>query len=93
MLKFRSDSDLTPLEAAEKIKGEFESLRGQIDGLLELEAGINRNESKTSYDLVLTMDFRDWESLAAYKVDPLHLKVSELSKYYRESRARVDYER
>lgn len=93
MWKFKSDADLTPKEAAENIKGKLEGLKGQIPGLITLEVGLNRNESKTAFDAVLTADFESWEALAAYKVHPLHVEISELCKYYREARARVDYEK
>ena len=93
MWKFKSDADLTPIEVAESMKGKFEGLKGQIPGMIDLEIGINRNESATSFDLVLTADFQDWDSLAAYKINPLHIEVSELCQYYKEARARVDYEK
>lgn len=93
MWKFKSNADLTPSEAADNIKGQLEALKGQIPGLIDLEVAKNRNESKTSYDLVMTADFESWEALAAFKVHPARVAISEICKYYRESRARVDYQR
>ena len=93
MWKFKSGVDLTPAEAAETIKGKLESLKGQIPGLIDLEVGTNRNESKSSFDAVLTADFESWEALAAYKIHPLHVEIGAWCEYYKESRARVDYEK
>lgn len=93
MWKFKPSDGRTPKEIAEDIKERYESLMGLIPGLINVEVGINRNESATAYDAMLISDFNDWEGLAAYKADPLRDEVSKYVSELVSVRARVEYER
>lgn len=92
MWKFRRDLDETPVEIAAEMKSRLESLVGKIDGLLRAEVGVNIKETTSSYDAVLTADFPSFEAMEAYKVNPLHVEVSEYCKSRRLERVDVDYE-
>ena len=76
-----------------KIKRELEALKGQIDGLEEIEVGINEESSASAYDLVLYSTFVSKEALEGYQVHPKHVEVaSSLVREVAISRAVVDYE-
>lgn len=91
MWKFRCDLDETPAEIAMEMKRRLESLVGKIDGLLRAEVGVNIKETASSYDAVLTADFPSFEAMEAYKVNPLHVEVSDYCKSRRLERVDVDY--
>lgn len=92
MWKFRRDLEESPAEIAAEMKSRLESLVGKIDGLLRAEVGVNVKETASSYDAVLTADFPSFEAMEAYKVNPLHVEVSEYCKSRRLERVDVDYE-
>lgn len=93
MWKFREDiPGVTPKEASEDLKSRLESLKGRIPGLVNIEVGVNAKASKGSYDAVLVSDFESWEALDSYRVNPLHVPISQHCESIRESRTCVDYE-
>jgi len=92
MWKFRRDLEESPAEIAAEMKSRLESLVGKIDGVLRDEVGVNIKETASSYDAVLTADFPSFEAMEAYKVNPLHVEVSEYCKSRRLERVDVDYE-
>ena len=80
-------------EVMTKIKERLEGLKGEIEGLLEIEVGINFNISEMSYDVVLYSTFKDREALNFYQAHPKHLEVAnDLVRQVSVSRAVVDYE-
>ena len=91
MWKFRRDLDETPGQIALEMKTRLEALNGKIDGLLRAEVGVNIKETASSYDAVLTADFESWEKMEAYKVNPLHVVISDYCKERRLERVDVDY--
>ena len=64
-----------------------------IPGLLNIEVGINRNDSATTYDAIMIADVESWKALADYKADTLRDNVREYADNLAESRVRVEYER
>lgn len=92
MWKFRRDLEETPQQIAHEMKTRLEALNGKIDGLLRAEVGINLKETASSFDAVLTADFPTWEAMEAYKVNPLHVVISDYCKSRRLERVDVDYE-
>lgn len=92
MWKFRRDLEETPQQVAMEMKSRLEALNGKIDGLLRAEVGVNIKETASSYDAVLTADFPSFEVMEAYKVNSLHVEVSEYCKSRRLERVDVDYE-
>lgn len=77
---------------ARRVKEVMEAMRGNIDGLLSLEAGINQIADKQAFDVVLITTLESWEALEAYRVHPLHLNLVELLKKVRSDRVVVDWE-
>ena len=92
MWTFRHDLAETPQQIASEMKSRLEALNGKIEGLLRAEVGVNVKQSASSYDAVLTADFTSWEAMEAYKVNPLHVVISDYCKSCRLERVDVDYE-
>ena len=92
MWKFRRDLEETPQEIAREMKSRLEALKGKIDGLLAIEVGVNIKETASSFDAVLTADFISFEAMEAYKINPLHVVISDYCKGRRLERVDVDYE-
>lgn len=78
-------------ENARELVRLFEAMRGQVDGLLAIEAGLNEVEDEHASDLVLVSTFRDAEALRAYLAHPLHQAAVEIMKAARSERRVVDY--
>ena len=91
MWKFRRDLEQTPMEIAAEMKSRLEALNGKSEGLLRAEVGVNIKETASSFDAVLTADFTSWEAMEAYKVNPLHVVISDYCKKCRLERVDVDY--
>lgn len=83
----------TKEEVMEKIKVALEGLEGQIEGLEEIEVGINFNASENAYDVVLYSLLVSKEALENYQAHPKHLLVANnLVRQVAVSRVVVDYE-
>jgi hypothetical protein len=74
------------------LKAEFESLRGRIPGLLELEVGIDDSRIDYACDVVLVTTFESRATLAGYAEHPEHLRVRRALGDLRIARHQVDYE-
>ena len=80
-------------EVMAKIKAGLEGLKGQIEGLVEIEVGMNFNPAETAYDVVLYSVLESKEALAFYQAHPKHLEVANnLVRQVATSRVVVDYE-
>ena len=93
MWKFKPSDGRTPKETAEDVKERYESLKGLIPGLIDIEVGVNRIDSATTYDAIMIADFESWKALADYKADTMRENVREYADRLAESRVRVEYER
>ena len=93
MWKFKPSDGRTPKETAEDVKERYESLKGLIPGLIDIEVGVNRNDSATTYDAIMIADFESWKALADYKADTMRENFREYADRLAESRVRVEYER
>ncbi|QCP52045.1 Dabb family protein [Trinickia violacea] len=78
-------------ETAMWVKKEFESLRGLIPGLLELDVGLDVSGVDYACDVVLVADFDSRAALDAYADHPEHLRVRAALSGMRETRHQVDY--
>ncbi len=67
------------------------TLKGNIDGLLDLEAGADIVGSSRSFDFGLIATFADRAALDAYQVHPLHVPISQRIGEVREMVAACDY--
>ena len=65
---------------------------GKIDGLRKMEIGKDVSHTDMSYDMVLLTEFDSMEALAAYKIHPDHVAISQFVKTIRTARAVVDFE-
>lgn len=75
-----------------KTKKMIENLKHDIDGILDLELGVNKEGLTGSYDLVLYSVFHDKSGLNDYQTHPRHLEIINFMKAVVLDRACVDYE-
>ena len=93
MWKFKPSDGKSPKEIAEDVKEKYESLMGLVPGLKNIEVGINRDDSATSYDAIMIAEFENWKALADYKADSMRDNVIKYVETLVDVRARVEYER
>ncbi|MET3495331.1 Dabb family protein [Variovorax boronicumulans] len=91
MWTLRGDSEEEKARAAALLKRKFESLRGQIPGLLHLEVGVDSSRIGYACDVVLYSEFDSQASLDAYATHAAHLRVREELGDMRIARHQVDY--
>lgn len=84
-------SDVEKAKAISQLQSSFESLRGQIPGLLHLELGVDTSRIDYACDVVLYTEFDSQDSLDAYASHPEHLRVKKEVADLRTSRFQVDY--
>ncbi|MDR3215962.1 MAG: Dabb family protein [Clostridiaceae bacterium] len=78
-------------ENAKKIKVLLEGLNGVVPSLRSAFVGIGMETEVGAFDAVLISEFDDAAGLAAYKIHPEHVKISEFVKTVRVSRSVCDY--
>ena len=91
MWHVRGTSAAEKAHSIAQLKSSFESLRGQIPGLLHLELGIDTSRIDYACDVVLYTEFDTQEALDAYASHPEHLRVKQEVADLRTSRFQVDY--
>ncbi len=91
MWDLRGDSSEEKAQATQLLKRKFESLRGQIPGLLHLEVGVDSSRIAYACDVVLYSEFDSQASLDGYATPPAHLRVREALGDLRIARHQVDY--
>lgn len=74
--------------ARDRLRG----MASRVDGLLNLEVGINAPPSGEAADLALVAEFSDWPALRAYTDHPVHQEVVRFLRRVRTERRVVDYE-
>lgn len=79
-------------DVALEIKKQIEDLKGKIDGIIDIEIGINFEMSDQSYDIVLYSKFDSKESLDFYQNHEEHVKVAKFIKSVVKARVVADYE-
>ena len=77
-------------ENALKVKFDLEALKHYIDEIIDIKVHIN-NLSSSTKDIMLDSLFENEETLAAYKVHPEHIKVSNFIGCVLQDRASFDY--
>lgn len=85
LFRFRARAD------AERARELLLGMRGAIDALLELEAGLDITRSPRSLDLALITRHADQAGLDAYRVHPRHLEVLDFIRARAEASYAVDY--
>jgi len=91
MWNLRGDTPEEKTKARGLLKEKFESLRGQIPGLLHLEVGVDSSRAGYACDVVLYSEFDSQASLDGYATHPAHLRVREELGDLRIARHQVDY--
>ncbi len=79
------------LENAQALKDKFISMKGKIEVLKEIDAGVDVLKSARSFDVVLTCVFDSWEDMEIYKNHAVHIPVMEYVKSVVEVSHSVDY--
>ena len=93
MWKIQGVNNQSKEETAKQMKEALEDLNGKIEGLINLEVGIDFLHSDMSYDVVLYSELADKAALDFYQNHPLHIKVAnDTIKPMITSRIVVDYE-
>ena len=77
---------------AAAIKQKLESLKGKIEGLIEIEVGIDFLHSPESADIVLYSTFENKAALDFYQQHPLHKEIMPFIGESRSERRVADYE-
>ena len=70
----------------------FQSMKGRIEGRLDLEAGADTLGSERSYDLALITVFQDRAAFDAYQTHPVHLPVKKRMHEVRSASVACDFE-
>lgn len=68
------------------------SMKGKIEGLIDLETGCDFLHSERSCDIALICTLKDKDALQFYQEHPLHQPVKKLMARLRESSFSCDYE-
>ncbi|MCL2861150.1 MAG: Dabb family protein [Firmicutes bacterium] len=68
------------------------SMKGKIEGLIDLETGEDFLNSERSYDIALITTHTDRAALEYYQEHPVHQPVKKIMHAIRESSVAVDYE-
>lgn len=93
MLKLHEFADGADKQTnAMRVKDTMEAMRGNIDGLLSLEVGINQLPEAQAYDVVLITTITSWDALESYRVHPPHRAVIALLNKVRSDRVVADFE-
>ena len=79
-------------ENAKAIKEALEALNGEIDGLEEIEVGIDISNTELSADIALYSEFESKAALENYQDDPRHKAIKPLVGKATKERRMVDYE-
>jgi len=91
MWNLRGESAEEKAQAIAFLRSRFESLRGRIPGLLELEIGVDTSGVEYACDVVLYSVFDSQEALTSYATHPAHLLVRDELADFRIGRYQVDY--
>jgi len=70
----------------------LQSMKGKIEGMLDLEVGEDFLASERSYDIALITTHTDRDALDFYQTHPVHHPVKKIMHAIRESSVSVDFE-
>ena len=69
----------------------FYTMKGRVEGLVDLEAGADILGSERSYDIALVCTFADRAAFDAYQTHPLHQPIRKRMHEVRESSVACDF--
>ena len=67
------------------------TMKGRVEGLVDLEAGADILGSERSYDIALVCTFADRAAFDAYQTHPLHQPIRKRMHEVRESSVACDF--
>ena len=70
----------------------LQSMKGKIEGLIDLETGEDFLVSERSYDIALICTLKDRAALDFYQAHPVHQPVKKIMHEIRESSVAVDFD-
>ena len=79
-------------ENTAQIKERFMGMVGKIEGMKNLEVGINFSTEERAFDMALSCDFDDKEGLKFYATHPVHVAIVTYLKSINTVTKVVDYE-
>jgi hypothetical protein len=79
------------MDHAEEAGARLRQMKGQIPGLLDVEAGVDITRSGRSYELALITRHADQAGLDAYQVHPVHQAVLTYIKSVASGTVAVDF--
>ncbi|MBN8939199.1 MAG: Dabb family protein [Rhizobiales bacterium] len=91
MWRLRGETPEERAEARRKVKQAFEGLRGLIEGLNDIEVGVDISNVDYACDVVLVSEFANAADLERYATHPEHLRVRRELGDLRIERHQVDY--
>lgn len=91
MWNIRGETPAEKSEGIAQLQRSFESLRGRIPGLLNLEIGVDSSCIDYACDVVLYSEFESQAALDGYAVHPEHQRVKRELADLRTARHQVDY--
>lgn len=74
------------------IKARFMGMEGKIEGMQNLEVGLNFSTEERAFDMALSCDFTDKEGLKFYATHPVHVEIVTYLKSINTVTKVVDYE-
>lgn len=93
MWSVKGDSEAERARHATQVRDAFNRLIGKVDGLIELEVGIDQSRVDYACDVVLYSVFESQRALDDYAVHPEHLRIRQELEGIRVRRHQVDYSR
>ncbi|WP_282935863.1 Dabb family protein [Paenibacillus sp. RC67] len=73
LVKFGESTTQAQLQ---EVVDRFKALRGELTGVVDLQAGINFSDKNQGYQVVLSVRFEDKAALEAYGPNPKHQAVA-----------------
>ena len=70
----------------------LEAMQDKVDGLVELQVGLDESKGTSSCDMVLYSVFESWSALDSYLNHPDHLAIKQAVATWIDQRHLVDYE-
>jgi hypothetical protein len=77
-------------EVGKKVKSELEALKESISEIIEIKVHVNELSS-SNMDILLDSLFENEDTMAAYKIHPEHIRVSDYICSVLQNRTVIDY--
>jgi len=78
-------------ETLQQCREVMESMRGRVDGMVDLRVDANELDGSYSADVALTTTWTDVDAYRAYESDPVHLEVRAVVLDLMSAATTIDY--